>query len=276
MLRSFFDDERDNIGDFKMILKIVQGGQCPPYVKYLGIFWYYHKIPEISSSDLKKLDDKMEKSGLFYARFMDDWVVIAPTRWKLRTAICIVNETLNMLRVKKHPDKTFIGKVERGFNFLGYFLKPGILRVAVDTIKRFANRIIQLYEQGADEDRIGEYVRNWHRWVRAGLVTIRRRIFYRYPPPYRYKTRYYPPTQIPHVFPNTVFIRTLLIKLSNTLSKAFQCIYRYLQNPEVNYPTPNHISPVISLYFPSTLPKKHSQMYSNTCNYKVIWVKLES
>ncbi|MCP4267247.1 MAG: hypothetical protein GY777_17030 [Candidatus Brocadiaceae bacterium] len=53
---------------------------------------------------LKLLDDNMEKTELFYARYMDDWVVIAPTRWKLRSAVRIVNETLNVLKVKKHPD----------------------------------------------------------------------------------------------------------------------------------------------------------------------------
>ncbi len=53
-----------------------------------------------------------------------DCVVIKPTRWKLRSAIRIVNEVLNVLKVEKHSDKTFIGKVERGFDFLGYFLKP--------------------------------------------------------------------------------------------------------------------------------------------------------
>jgi hypothetical protein len=99
------------------------------------------------------------------------------TRWKLRAAIRIVNETLNILRIDKHPGKTFIGKVERGFNFLGYFLKPGILRVAWETLQRFTQRISQLYEQGAevgsvraDEDRIGEYVRHWLRWVWAGVA----------------------------------------------------------------------------------------------------------
>ena len=100
---------------------------------------------------------------------MDDWVVIAPSRWKLREAVRIVNKTLNMLCVEKHPDKTFIGKVERGFDFLGYFLKPGILKVSVSTLKRFAERVTKLYEQGAEIDRIGEYVKRWVTWSRVGL-----------------------------------------------------------------------------------------------------------
>ncbi len=37
---------------------------------------------------------------------------------------------------------------------------------------RCVERIAQLYEHGADALRIGEYVRHWWRWVRAG-VTLR-------------------------------------------------------------------------------------------------------
>lgn len=118
---------------------------------------------------LKPLDDGMGKTGLFYARFMDDWIVIAPTRWKLRSAIRIVNETINVLKVEKRPDKTFIGKVECGFDFLGYLLKPEMVDVSISTLKLFAQRITQLYEQGADVVCIGGYVRHWLKWVRSGL-----------------------------------------------------------------------------------------------------------
>ena len=126
--------------------------------------------PLMGALYLKQLDDRMEKTGLFYARFMDDWVVIAPTRWKLRSAIRIVNEILNVLRVEKHPDKTFIGSVGRGFDFLGYFLKPGILSVSVVTINNCVDRITRLYEQGASFERIGEYVKHWYTWVRANVT----------------------------------------------------------------------------------------------------------
>ena len=58
----------------------------------------------------------MARSGLFYVRFMDDILVLAPTRWRLRKA---VNEVLGSLCLLKHPDKTFVGRTERGFDFLG-------------------------------------------------------------------------------------------------------------------------------------------------------------
>ncbi|MCP4412636.1 MAG: hypothetical protein GY808_08745, partial [Gammaproteobacteria bacterium] len=99
-------------------------------------------------------------------------IVIAPTRWKLRSAVRIVNETLNLLKVEQHPDKTFIGKVERGFDFLGYFIKPGVLRVSRITFVRFTERISRLYEQGADYLRIEEYVKHWFKWVRTGIAGL--------------------------------------------------------------------------------------------------------
>ena len=49
---------------------------------------------------MKPVDEAMAETGLFYARFMDDWVVLAPTRWKLRAASRIVNEKLAELKVE--------------------------------------------------------------------------------------------------------------------------------------------------------------------------------
>ena len=71
--------------------------------------------------------------------------------------------------MEKHPDKTFIGRIAKGFDFLGYSFEPKGLSIAPKTLANFLDRIAQLYEQGADVRRIGQYVRNWLRWVRAGV-----------------------------------------------------------------------------------------------------------
>ncbi len=73
--------------------------------------------PLMAALYLKPLDDRMKELDVFYARFMDDWIIIAPTRWKLRKAIRIVNQTLNELRVEQHPGKTMIGRGDRGLIF---------------------------------------------------------------------------------------------------------------------------------------------------------------
>jgi len=51
----------------------------------------------------------MERLGSVYVRFMDDIVVLAPTRGKLRRAFKAINQVLGALRLEKHPDKTFVG-----------------------------------------------------------------------------------------------------------------------------------------------------------------------
>jgi len=100
-------------------------------------------------------------------------VVLAPTRWKLRGAIRIVNQKLATLEVAQHPDKTFIGRISRGFDFLGYrFQSRGLIGASRQTVERFVERATQLYERGADAERIGDYARNWVRWVQSGLCFV--------------------------------------------------------------------------------------------------------
>jgi hypothetical protein len=93
----------------------------------------------------------MERSRLFCVRFIDDILVLAPSRWKLRRAAKAVNEVLGGLRLEKHPDKTFIGRIERGFDSLGYHFSRGGLRIAKATIERFVERATRLYEQEPGE-----------------------------------------------------------------------------------------------------------------------------
>ncbi len=96
--------------------------------------------------------------------------MLAPTRWKLRKVVALVNQTLAELCVVQHPDKTFVGRISRGFSFLGYeFNAVGLVRVAEPTRNNFGGRIKQLYEQGASRERIADYVRRWLIWVKSGL-----------------------------------------------------------------------------------------------------------
>ena len=85
----------------------------------------------------------------------------------LKKAIRVLNETFNELKLEKHPDKTDIGRIERGFDFLGYHFSPQGLSLAQKTIENFVEKALRLYEQGPPHrrmKRLGEYI---HRW--AGL-----------------------------------------------------------------------------------------------------------
>jgi RNA-directed DNA polymerase len=84
-----------------------------------------------------------------------------------------VNQVLTSLGLAKHPDKTFIGRIVKGFDFLGYHFSPEGLRVATKTLMNFVARIHQLYEQEREKPEgsstLGAYVRRWMQWVYAGL-----------------------------------------------------------------------------------------------------------
>jgi RNA-directed DNA polymerase len=121
---------------------------------------------------LKPPDDLMERLDVPYVRYMDDWVILAKTRWALRRVVQEVNAILDNLRLEKHPDKTVIGRIDRGFDFLGYRFEADGLRLAAQTKQRFVERATRLYEQGAAPSRIGVYVRHWLTWVRAGGLVM--------------------------------------------------------------------------------------------------------
>ncbi len=128
--------------------------------------------PLLGAFYLLDLDREMKKLDVKYIRYMDDVLILAPTRWKLKKAIRVLNRTFNKLGLEQHPDKSLIEKKKKGFDFLGYFLKPGMLGVARKTIERFKERIARLYEQGADINRIGQYFQKWFQWTRSGIYKL--------------------------------------------------------------------------------------------------------
>ena len=77
----------------------------------------------------------------------------------------VVNQVLGSLRLAKHPDKTFIGRIEKGFDFLGYHSSRKGLSVAEKTIEKFRARAVRLYEQERGEPfgspLLGLYVKRW-------------------------------------------------------------------------------------------------------------------
>ncbi len=93
--------------------------------------------------------------------------------WVSNLSIKVLNQTFDELKLEKHPDKTVIGRVEKGFDFLGYHISPEGLSLAKKTIENFISRAIRLYEQEPGEPygsyRLGLYVKLWCRWVHSGI-----------------------------------------------------------------------------------------------------------
>ncbi len=123
--------------------------------------------PLMGAFFLAQLDGALEQEKVFCVRFMDDIVILASTRWKLRKAVRAMNEVLASLGLKQHPDKTFIGRIERGFEFLGVHFSPEGTRIAAASVERFVQRATRLYEQEPDGVRLGQYCARWAGWAKA-------------------------------------------------------------------------------------------------------------
>ncbi len=75
-----------------------------------------------------------------------------------------------MLQLKLAREKTYIGRIARGFEFLGYrFTHQGLVGLARKTIVNFIGRLSRLYKSGATTSRIAQYVQHWQKWCTAGL-----------------------------------------------------------------------------------------------------------
>jgi RNA-directed DNA polymerase len=122
---------------------------------------------------------------------MDDILVLSRTRWGLRRAVRVVNGFFRDLDLSQRPDKTFIGRIERGVDFLGYHFSrdtDGVqaFGLAAVTVVKFKEKLFRPYEQArratarsgrprgtepstADSiaTRINNYERRWLAWARG-------------------------------------------------------------------------------------------------------------
>ena len=124
--------------------------------------------PLLGAFYLLDLDKRIEKIDVKYFRYMDDILILAPTRFKLKKAVRVLNETFDELKLEKHPGKTAMGRTEKGFDFLGFHFSPEGVSVAGKTMERFLARAVRLYEQELGESfgslLLGLYVRRRVRW----------------------------------------------------------------------------------------------------------------
>lgn len=109
-----------------------------------------------------------EKGTMYYARYMDDIVVLTHSRWQLRKHVRILNRFMTEKTLCQHPDKTFIGRTVKGFDWMGAWLEPqGVTDIAPRAKANHREKVRRLYEQA------------W-RWREPKVVTQRKVSNYRW------------------------------------------------------------------------------------------------
>lgn len=117
--------------------------------------------PLMGALILKSLD-KITRAGCAYVRYMDDWIILTKTRQQCRRFVKKMHEVMHRLKYKLAKEKTYIERIAKGFNFLGYhFNNEGIIGLATKTIRNFIEKTARLYEQNASNECISRYVNRW-------------------------------------------------------------------------------------------------------------------
>lgn len=97
---------------------------------------------------LHKWDKEMKKSGFTAIRYMDDLLVFTKTRPKLRKVVKKTYQILGNLKLELHTNhKTFIEKIDKGFNYFGLHFKRKSVSLCKESLTKFSERISRYYVQ---------------------------------------------------------------------------------------------------------------------------------
>lgn len=139
--------------------------------------------PLMGALHLHEMDEHFgaaaDEGRLYYARYMDDIVVLTHSRWHLRRHVRKLNQFLAEKALCQHPDKTFIGRTSKGFDWMGAWLEPqGVADIAPRAKANHREKVRRLYERarrwrepkGITQRRVSTYRWRWTIWAGALLA----------------------------------------------------------------------------------------------------------
>lgn len=106
--------------------------------------------PLIAGALLRHIDGYFESlpaENIFYARYMDDFLLFTRTRWQLRKHISVLSGFFDCSGFVRHPDKTQTGRIANGFDWLGIWFGSDGPTIAPRATENHRERQMRLYEQ---------------------------------------------------------------------------------------------------------------------------------
>ncbi|WP_259191952.1 reverse transcriptase domain-containing protein, partial [Serratia sp. BIGb0163] len=105
--------------------------------------------PLMGALHLYDMDEHFsQQPNIHYARYMDDVIILAKTRWQLRKHTKRLMQWFGEYGFEAHPDKTQIGRTEKGFDWMGAWLtSDGVTDIAPRAKANHREKVRRLYEQ---------------------------------------------------------------------------------------------------------------------------------
>ena len=157
--------------------------------------------PLLANVYLHPLDQALEAGGFGLVRYADDFVIFTKSRERADQALGVVKATLERLKLRLHPKKTRVVRLDEGFDFLGFHYfrdEQGRLqkKVSAKSKRRFREAIRKRTPRHAGQRRpkasrctvarlqknarvqrmiaeVNQFLRGWHGYFRKARTTYR-------------------------------------------------------------------------------------------------------
>ena len=126
----------------------------------------------IGASLLYHIDEYYSvRENLMYMRYMDDFLFLARSRAKIRMVVKRLYDYFVAEGFIIHPDKTFIGRISKGFDWLGIDFGGQVPVISARSVEKYRKRRqvlerqLRWMEQTARYRRLEQYDFRWHSWA---------------------------------------------------------------------------------------------------------------
>lgn len=100
--------------------------------------------PLLANIALDHLDWYLASRGYHFVRYADDFVVLCKTKPDAERALEEVQSYLEEMGLQTSPEKTKICRYSEGFNFLGFTIKTGSIRMRTKSLEKFQSKIKEM------------------------------------------------------------------------------------------------------------------------------------
>jgi group II intron reverse transcriptase/maturase len=104
--------------------------------------------PLLANIVLNHFDWIMEKHGLKFVRYADDFIILCKSKFQAEKALLEVKKCIEGdLNLTLHPEKTKIVTFGQGFEFLGYYISARTIRMSPKAEKRFKDKVREIFRR---------------------------------------------------------------------------------------------------------------------------------
>lgn len=121
--------------------------------------------PLLANITLDHLDWFLDKHGLNFVRYADDFVILCKSETEAKKALELIQNFLNGMKLETSPEKTKISHFSKGFDFLGFSIKNSSIQMRTKSREKFKNSIRDITTRSHNLDK--EVIKKLNRVIRG-------------------------------------------------------------------------------------------------------------